>query len=64
MKLIENIKESYNELMYKVSWPTRSELSSSAVDVMFASLLIAIVIFAMDKVFDGIMRFFYERIFG
>ncbi len=64
MKLIENIKESYNELMYKVSWPTRSELSSSAVVVMFASLLIAIVIFVMDKAFDGIMRFFYERIFG
>ena len=36
-KVISYIKDSYNELVYKVSWPTRSELSSSAVVVMFAS---------------------------
>ncbi len=62
-KVINYIKESYNELVYKVSWPTRTELSSSAVVVMFASLIIAVVIFVIDAGFEGVMRFVYEKIF-
>ena len=58
-KIFEYIKESYNELVYKVSWPTRAELSNSAVVVMFASLIIAIVIFAMDQCIDKIMHLIY-----
>ena len=49
-------KESYDELVHKVSWPTRSELSSSAVVVLYASLLIALVVFLMDSVFQFIME--------
>ena len=62
-KILANIKESYNELIYKVSWPTRAELTNSAVVVMFASLIIAIVIFVMDQGFENIMEFIYGRIF-
>ncbi|MGL4412131.1 MAG: preprotein translocase subunit SecE [Bacteroidales bacterium] len=62
-KITTYIKESYNELVYKVSWPKKSELSSSAVVVMFASLLIALVIFVMDSGFENIMRFFYSKVF-
>ena len=62
-KIINYIKESYNELVYKVSWPTRTELSNSAVVVMFASLIIAALIFVIDLGFEGVMRFFYEKIF-
>ncbi len=62
-KIITYIKESYNELVYKVSWPTRTELSNSAVVVMIASLIIAALIFVMDAGFEGVMRFFYEKIF-
>lgn len=61
--LVQGIKDSYNELIYKVSWPTRSELSNSSVVVMFASIIIALVIFAMDLGFENIMRFFYEKVF-
>ena len=57
------VKESYNELVYKVSWPTKSELSNSAVVVMFASLIIALVVFVMDQCFDHIMHFIYGKIF-
>ena len=49
-------KESYDELVHKVSWPTRSELSSSAVVVLTASLLIALVVFLMDSAFQFIME--------
>ena len=62
-KIFEYIKESYNELVYKVSWPTKTELSNSAVVVMFASLIIAAFIFVVDFGFEGVMRFFYEKIF-
>ena len=62
-KILANIKESYNELVYKVSWPTKDQLSSSAVVVMFASLIIALVVFAMDQCFDHIMHFIYDKIF-
>jgi len=61
-KIINYIKESYNELVYKVSWPTRAELSNSAVVVMFASLVIAAVIFAIDSAFEGVMRLIYNAI--
>ena len=49
-------KESYDELVQKVSWPTRSELSGSAVVVLYASLLIALVVFLMDSVFQFVME--------
>jgi len=62
-KIIEKIKESYNELVYKVSWPTKSELSNSAVVVMFASLLIALLVFGIDFGFEKIMQFFYSKVF-
>lgn len=62
-KIVSYIKESYNELVYKVSWPTKSELYSSAVVVMFASLLIALVIFFMDLGFENVMRLFYTKVF-
>ena len=56
MKIIEYCKESYNELVHKVSWPTRSELTNSAVVVLYASLLIALVVFVMDSAFQFVME--------
>jgi preprotein translocase subunit SecE len=58
-KIVAYFKDSYNELVHKVSWPTQKELSSSAVVVMFASLIIAVVILVIDSAFDGIMKFIY-----
>ena len=55
-KITNYCKESYDELVHKVSWPTRSELSGSAVAVLTASLLIALVVFLMDSVFQFIME--------
>jgi preprotein translocase subunit SecE len=57
-KIINYIKESYNELVHKVSWPTQQELTSSTVVVMSASLLMAIVLFAIDFSFKSIAQFF------
>jgi preprotein translocase subunit SecE len=62
-KVINYIKESYNELVHKVSWPTQQELTNSTVVVMTASLLMAIVLFGIDFSFKSIINFFYEKIF-
>ena len=56
MKIINYIKESYSELVQKVSWPTSKELTNSAVVVLVASIIIALVVWAMDRsciIFDG-----------
>jgi preprotein translocase subunit SecE len=59
MKVLNYFKESYNELMHKVTWPTWSELQSSTTLVMVTSLILAIVIWLMDFAFDKIMGFVY-----
>jgi preprotein translocase subunit SecE len=59
-KISEYIQESYDELMHKVSWPTWSELQSSAVIVSIASLIIALVVFLMDISFENILKLFYS----
>ena len=50
-----NCKESYNELVHKTTWPSAKELTSSAVIVLVASLMIAVVVYLMDKCFQLIM---------
>ena len=59
-KLFTDIEESYRELVYKVSWPTKSQLASSTILVMIASIVIALVILCMDQVIDTIMHFIYS----
>jgi preprotein translocase subunit SecE len=45
------IVESYQELVYKVTWPTWKELQSSSILVLVASVIIALIVFMMDWVF-------------
>ncbi len=54
------IKDAFNELVHKVSWPTWSELQSSTIVVMVASLIIAFVIFLMDTGFQWALNIFYQ----
>jgi preprotein translocase subunit SecE len=59
MKLKIYLQEAYDELVHKVTWPTWKELQSSALVVMVASFIISLIIFAMDKSFETIMKFIY-----
>ena len=49
----------YEELVKKVTWPKWSELQSSAIVVMVASLIFALVILVMDLAFKGLFGLFY-----
>jgi len=57
---ISYVKESYDELKNKVSWPTWKELYNSAIVVSIASLIIAMVVFLMDFSFKGLLENFYQ----
>jgi len=42
-----------------VTWPTRRELTHSAMVVLSASLVIALIVWVMDTVFKTAMDFIY-----
>ena len=60
MKLFESIKESYDELVYKVSWPTQKQLVNSSVLVLIASVIIAAFIWVIDWIFNHLMQIIYS----
>ena len=60
MRIGEYIKDSFDELLHKVTWPTWDELQNSAIVVAIASLIIALIIYIMDTVFSELMQLFYS----
>jgi len=54
------VRESYTELMTKVSWPTWDELQSSAAIVTVAALIISVIVLAMDAASNSVFSFFYQ----
>jgi len=59
-KIVNYVKESYSELVNKVSWPTTAEVTSSSIVVLSASIIIALVILVMDMAFGkGLMPLLY-----
>ncbi len=58
-RLILSVKESYNELINKVTWPTWSHLQSSTILVLIASVIFALLVFAMDTVSKAVVDIIY-----
>ena len=63
LKIKLYIQDVYNELIYKVSWPTWTDLQSSAIVVGIASLIIALIIYLMDTTFSNLMDFIYSMFY-
>jgi len=61
-KVTEYLKESYVELTQKVTWPTWTELQNSAILVLVAALIIALIVLAMDQSFGNLLQYFYKSI--
>ena len=59
MKIVNYIKECYTELKEKVTWPTWDKLQNSALLVLVATLILAVVIFLIDFAFQHLMEFIY-----
>ncbi|NNF36723.1 MAG: preprotein translocase subunit SecE [Saprospiraceae bacterium] len=58
--LILYVKESYNELVHKVSWPTWPNLLQSTVVVLVASAIIALIILVMDLISKNVLTTIYS----
>jgi preprotein translocase subunit SecE len=56
-------QDSFTELLHKVTWPTWNELQNSAVLVMVASLIFALIVAGMDLVFSRAMEFIYSLLY-
>jgi len=58
-KLTLYVKESYNELVNKVTWPNWAALQSSTILVIIGSVIFALVVFVMDLISKGILDSIY-----
>jgi len=60
-RFVNYCKLSYNELVHKTTWPTGKQLTSQAMLVLVAALIIAVIVLAMDQVFQFVMNLFYPN---
>ncbi len=58
-KFTDFLKESYQELTEKVSWPKWEQLTQSTVIVLGATLFITLLVGIMDFVANNSMKFIY-----
>lgn len=63
MGLKTYFKESFNELVHKVTWPSWTELQNSGALVLVATIIIALIVFVMDYAFGGVMSFVYSLLY-
>ena len=59
-KVSNYFRDSYKELMEKVTWPTWAQLQQSTVIVLVATVLITAVVFVMDLATKGLLDFIYS----
>ena len=60
-KVKRYINETIEEMTHKVSWPKYAELQKSSVLVLVGSIVFAIVVGAMDFVYDSTLSWFYSQ---
>lgn len=59
-KLRNYFRESYHELVHKVSWPTWQELQSSTMIVLIATVVITLVVWGMDALSNVVLTQYYK----
>ncbi|EIM78615.1 preprotein translocase subunit SecE [Nitritalea halalkaliphila LW7] len=60
MNIKSFVIESIDEMKNKVTWPDYAFLQNSAVLVLVASLIFALLIGVMDLGFENVMSWFYD----
>jgi preprotein translocase subunit SecE len=59
-KISTYFRESYKELMEKVTWPSWTQLQQSTVIVLIATLVTTFIVWLMDILSQGILHFIYS----
>tara|TARA_B100000212_G_scaffold341982_1_gene326942 strand:+ start:9301 stop:9492 length:192 start_codon:yes stop_codon:yes gene_type:complete len=60
-QIITFFRDSYDELVHKVTWPKYGELSNSSILVLVSSLIFALLIGLIDFAFDNSVSWFYKE---
>ena len=59
-KVTNYFRESYRELLEKVSWPSWTQLQQSTVIVLVATILITLIVWGMDLIAQAGLKFIYS----
>jgi preprotein translocase subunit SecE len=59
-KFTAYLKDSYKELVHKVTWPNWDQLQQSKMIVLGSTLLLTFVVWVMDFVAKNAMKFIYS----
>ena len=59
-KVSTYIRESYRELLEKVTWPTWAQLQQSTAIVLVATLLIMLLVWLMDSLCNQLLQLIYS----
>jgi preprotein translocase subunit SecE len=59
-KISTYARESYKEMVEKVTWPTWQQLQQSTLIVLVATLLITAMVFVMDIASKGALNLVYS----
>ena len=61
-KVTTYLRESYKELLEKVTWLTWTQLQQSTMIVLAATLLLTAIVWIMDFIASGGLNFIYKLI--
>ncbi len=59
-KIVFYLKESYKEIIEKVSWPKWDELQQSTILVLIATIFITLVVYVMDFAGSQALKMLYS----
>ena len=59
-KVKSYFQDSYEELVTKTSWPSWAALQKTSILVAISSVIIALIIAAMDKLISTVLEAFYN----
>jgi preprotein translocase subunit SecE len=62
-KITTYFRESYKELLEKVTWPSWTQLQQATVIVLVATVIITVVVWIMDLASSSVLHFTYS-LFG
>ena len=61
-KVVQYVKESYDEMVHKVTWSKYSDLQNSSILVLVASLIFALFIGVIDLGFENLLKWYYNNL--
>ncbi|MBM3443899.1 MAG: preprotein translocase subunit SecE [Bacteroidetes bacterium] len=59
-KIQSYFRDSYNELMEKVTWPNWQQLQQSTMIVLVATLVITAIVWILDLGSSSVLKFIYS----